>query len=50
MLGAYLADRKGTDGCGEGSHASAVKKANRRLVKVRRALGFNIPEAGKLNF
>lgn len=50
MLGAYLADRKGTDGSGEGSHVQAVKKANRQLVKVRRALGFNVPEAGKLNF
>ena len=50
MLAEYLGHRLGTDGSGQHSHAAAVRRANRRLVKVRRAMGYSHPQNGALAF
>lgn len=42
LLHAYVSERYNT-GCGDYSHEYAAKKANRTLVKIRRAMGFTIP-------
>jgi len=45
LLGEYLSSRSnGQD------HAGAVKRANARVVKVRRAMGFTYPERGLVHF
>lgn len=35
----YL-EARGTTGCGDGGHADGVKESNRRVAKVRKALGY----------
>lgn len=42
LLHGYLSHRYNT-GCGEQSHESSAKKANRNLVKVRKGMGFSYP-------
>jgi hypothetical protein len=49
LLSGYLSQREGL-GNGPKSHAAAVLQANKRLVKVRRALGFSCPEGGTFEF
>src|SRR5512146_1863134 len=49
MLSGYL-DARGVTGCGDNGHADGVKHANRKLVAVRRALGFIDPKAGQVRF
>lgn len=45
MLATYLdARRDGSD------HVHAVKAANRKLVRVRRAMGYSLPKAGQFTF
>lgn len=43
LLHAYVEHRYNT-GCGEHNHVDSAKKANRMLVRVRRALGYTYPE------
>lgn len=50
MLSAYFETRMGVTGVGPKSHEVAVKAANKRLVKIRRALGFSYPEMGEFEF
>lgn len=50
MLAGYIGKRAGTDGCGKSTHQDAAKAANKRLVKVRMALGFTYPERGQISF
>ncbi len=45
LLAAYFEERRHS-GCGEHSHKQAAKAANRVLVRVRRAMGFVVPDAG----
>lgn len=50
MLSAYLETRMGVVCTGQKPHEDAVKDANKRLVKIRRALGFSYPESGMFEF
>ncbi len=50
MLAAYISERAGTYGCGAQPHKDAVKEANKTRAKVRKALGFSIPDAGSFTF
>lgn len=43
LLEVYLSHRYNT-GCGDQGHEDSAKKANRSLLKVRKALGFSYPD------
>jgi hypothetical protein len=43
LLEAYISRRWNT-GCGDQGHETSAKHANRRLVKIRRAMGFSYPD------
>lgn len=45
---AYVEARYGS-GCGDQGHETAVRDANKLLVKVRKAMGFTYPEKGTIN-
>jgi len=49
LFSGYVGQRYGY-GCGDQGHKHAAKEANRRLVKVRKALGFSYPERGCVPF
>lgn len=40
---AEYCEERGGDGCGDRGHESAVAAANRRVRKVRKALGYQYP-------
>lgn len=50
MLAGYISARAGTSGCGAQDHPTAVKYCNRRLVRVRRAMGYTYPNRGQICF
>ncbi len=49
-LAEYLDTRCGGTGCGKQSHEDSVKAANKKLVEVRRAIGYSYPQAGVFTF
>ena len=50
QLAQYVSMRQGCDGCGPKTHGDAVKEANRKLEKVRKALGYSYPKSGIFPF
>lgn len=47
----YLGQRTGSSRCGDkADHETAARVAQKKCVKVRKALGFTVPEAGLGNF
>ena len=49
LLSGYL-DARGNTGCGDNGHAEGVKYGNRKLVAVRKALGYTYPNRGRVDF
>ena len=49
-MAAYVRTLRGTDGTGPKDHLDAVKEMNKVRCKVRKALGFTVPNANTISF
>ncbi len=43
LLHSYVSNRFNT-GCGDQGHEAAVKRANKELTRIRKAMGFSYPD------
>ncbi len=43
-LSGYL-EARGATGCGDNGHAEGVKQSNKKVAKVRKAIGYTYPKA-----
>lgn len=43
-LSGYL-EARGATGCGDNGHADGVKSSNRKVTKIRKALGYTYPKS-----